>query len=45
MASMSFGTTLVTSPTIPRSAMVKMGASRSLLMAMMFFAPFIPTMC
>ena len=45
MASMSLGMTLVTSPTTPRSAMEKIGASGSLLTATMFFAPFIPTMC
>ena len=44
-ASISFGSTLWTSPTMPRSAMPKMGASLSLLMAMMFFEPFMPTMC
>ena len=44
-ASISFGRTLWTSPTMPRSAMPKIGASLSLLMAMMFFEPFIPTMC
>jgi hypothetical protein len=44
-ASMSLGTTLWTSPTTPRSAIEKIGASLSLLMAMMFLAPFMPTMC
>ena len=44
-ASMSLGSTLWTSPTIPRSAMPKIGASGSLLMAMMFLLPFMPTMC
>ena len=44
-ASMSAGITLWTSPTIPRSATAKIGASGSLLMAMMFFDPFIPTRC
>ena len=44
-ASISFGTTLWTSPTTPRSATEKIGASRSLLMATMFFEPFIPTRC
>ena len=33
------------SPTMPRSAIWKMGASSSLLMAMIFFAPFMPTTC
>ena len=44
-ASMSLGRTLCTSPTMPRSATEKIGASASLLMAMMFFEPFMPTMC
>ena len=44
-ASISFGKTLWTSPTMPRSATPKIGASRSLLMAMMFLEPFMPTMC
>ena len=44
-ASISLGSTLWTSPTMPRSAMEKMGASESLLMAMMFFEPFMPTRC
>ena len=35
MASVSFGTTALTSPTMPRSAVSKMGASALLLMAMM----------
>src|SRR6185437_365684 len=35
----SCGTTLWTSPTTPRSAILKMGASGSLLMAMMVLAP------
>ena len=39
------GRTLCTSPTMPRSATEKIGASASLLMAMMFFEPFMPTMC
>ena len=30
---------------MPRSAIEKIGASWSLLMAMMFLAPFMPTMC
>ena len=30
---------------MPRSAIEKIGASGSLLMAMMFFEPFMPTMC
>src|SRR5271170_2485906 len=38
-ASISAGRTLCTSPTMPRSATEKIGASRSLLMAMMFFDP------
>jgi hypothetical protein len=42
---MSLGSTLWTSPTMPRSATEKIGASGSLLMAMMFFEPFMPTMC
>ena len=42
---MSCGSTLCTSPTMPRSAIEKIGASASLLMAMMFFEPFMPTMC
>jgi len=44
-ASISFGMTLCTSPTIPRSATWKIGASWSLLMATMFFEFFMPTMC
>ncbi len=44
-ASMSFGTTLCTSPTMPRSAMPKIGASPSLLTQMMLSEPFMPTMC
>ena len=44
-ASISWGSTLCTSPTMPRSAIEKIGASSSLLMAMMFFEPFMPTMC
>ena len=44
-ASINFGNTLCTSPTIPRSATEKMGASWSLLMATMFFEFFMPTMC
>ncbi len=44
-ASMSLGTTLCTSPTTPRSATEKMGASWSLLMATMFFEFFMPTRC
>ena len=44
-ASISLGRTLWTSPTMPRSAIEKIGASASLLMAMMFFEPFMPTMC
>src|SRR5438046_1261144 len=41
----SCGTILWTSPTTPRSASLKMGASGSLLMAMIVLAPFIPTVC
>ncbi len=44
-ASMSLGTTLCTSPTTPRSAMPKIGASPSLLTQMMLSDPFMPTMC
>ncbi len=44
-ASISWGRTLCTSPTIPRSATEKMGASWSLLMATMFLEFFIPTRC
>jgi hypothetical protein len=44
-ASIRAGSTLCTSPTIPRSATEKMGASWSLLIAMMFLEPFIPTRC
>jgi hypothetical protein len=44
-ASRSFGSTLCTSPTMPRSATEKIGASGSLLMAMMFLEPFMPTRC
>ena len=44
-ASMRAGITLWTSPTIPRSATAKIGASGSLLMAMMFLEPFMPTRC
>ena len=44
-ASISLGSTLLTSPTMPRSAIEKIGASWSLLTAMMFLALFIPTMC
>src|ERR1019366_3106152 len=40
-SSMILGITLVTSPTTPRSAIEKIGASRSLFMAMMFLAAFI----
>src|SRR5207245_5049005 len=41
----SCGTIFCTSPTTPRSAILKMGASGSLLMAMMVLAPFMPTVC
>src|SRR5690606_21266102 len=44
-ASISFGSTLCTSPTMPRSATPKIGASWSLLTAMMCLEPFMPTMC
>ncbi len=44
-ASMSLGTTLCTSPTTPRSAMPKIGASPSLLTQTMLSEPFMPTMC
>jgi hypothetical protein len=44
-SSMSWGTTLSTSPTTPRSASLKIGASASLLMATMFLLPFMPTVC
>ena len=39
------GTTWKRSPTTPRSDSPKMGASASLLMATIRFAPFIPTTC
>jgi hypothetical protein len=45
IASIRAGNTLCTSPTMPRSATEKIGASRSLLMATMFFEPFMPTRC
>ena len=45
IASISFGSTLCTSPTMPRSATPKIGASLSLLIAMMCLEPFMPTMC
>ena len=45
MAWIRAGSTLCTSPTMPRSATPKIGASLSLLIAMMFLAPFMPTMC
>src|ERR1700731_2556020 len=44
-AAITAGSTFWTSPTTPRSLIEKIGASGSLLMAMMFDAPFIPTMC
>lgn len=44
-ASISLGNTLCTSPTTPRSATEKIGASGSLFMAMMVLESFIPTMC
>lgn len=44
-SSMSLGSTLSVSPTMPRSASLKIGASGSLLIATMFLAPFMPTVC
>lgn len=44
-ASISLGTTECTSPTMPRSATPKTGASGSLLIAMMVPESFIPTRC
>jgi len=44
-ASVSFGTISNRSPTTPSWATSKIGASASLLMAMMKFEPFIPTRC
>src|SRR4029077_4216652 len=44
-ASMSLGSTLCTSPTMPRSATEKIGASASLLTAMMLSLFFMPTRC
>ncbi len=44
-ASISAGTTLCTSPTMPRSATEKIGASPSLLTAMMLSLLFMPTRC
>ena len=45
ISSITFGTTASASPTIPRSARRKIGASPSLLIAMIRLAPFIPTTC
>src|SRR5918912_496083 len=44
-SSVSCGTMVLRSPTMPRSAKVKMGASGSLLMAMIVSAFCIPTLC
>lgn len=44
-ASIRAGITLCTSPTIPRSATEKIGASGSLLMAIMVDESFMPTKC
>ncbi len=44
-ASVSFGTTSKRSPTTPRFATSKIGASGSLLIAMMKFDDFMPTRC
>src|SRR5438309_4715472 len=44
-SSVSFGTTFSASPTMPRAASWKIGASASLLIAMMRSDDFIPTMC
>jgi hypothetical protein len=45
MASVISGSTFRASPTIPTSAYWKMGASLSLLMAMIRFDSFMPTRC
>ena len=44
-AAVSAGTIFSASPTTPRSAIFMIGASASLLMAMMIFDAFIPTVC
>ena len=44
-ASVSFGTILLRSPTMPRSENSKIGAFASLLMATMFSEPCMPTLC
>ena len=44
-SSTSAGSTFRASPTIPRSASLKIGAFSSLLTATIAFAPFIPTVC
>ena len=44
-ASVSFGTILFRSPTMPRSENSKIGAFESLLMATMFSEPCMPTLC
>src|SRR5207247_4415368 len=44
-AAVSAGTILSASPTTPRSAIFMIGASASLLMAMMTFEVFMPTVC
>src|SRR5207342_1819544 len=45
ISSVRAGITWNTSPTTPRSAIFRIGASASLLIATIRFAPFIPTMC
>ena len=45
ISSVRAGSTWNRSPTTPRSAMARSGASASLLIATIRFAPFIPTMC
>ena len=45
MASVSLGTILLRSPTIPRSENSKIGAFASLLIATMFSADCMPTLC
>ena len=44
-AAVSAGTIFSASPTTPRSAIFMIGASASLLMAMMIFEAFMPTVC
>jgi hypothetical protein len=44
-AAVSAGTIFSASPTTPRSAIFMIGASASLLMAMMIFDAFMPTVC